>query len=245
MGLFSSIKQAPDVKEAEDRVGGGFAPLESNLYKAIIRQAYAKPTPSGSLEVRIEFEIHPKDGNPRKHTESFYITTKNGENFYINKNGDKMPLAGYNHVNDIALGLTGKTLDELDKEGKIEVKNVKVYNFTTQKEEIEQLPVLVPFLEKEVALAIIKRRENKKKKVGDDYEPINEERIYNAVEKVFTLRDGNAFTTKEIKSGLNEPKFVFEWLNHWKGKLDDKFKEVADSSNSSTGSSSVSALDIG
>lgn len=244
MGLFSNIKQAQDVKEAEDRVGGGFTPLESNVYKAIIKQAYAKPSQSGALGVHIEFEIHPKDGKARKHTESFYVTNKNGENFYTDKNGDKHPLAGYNHVNDIALGLTGQTLAELEANGKIEPKNVKVYNFTTKKEEIEQLPILIPFLDKEIAVAIVKRRENKTKKVGDTYEPTNEERVYNAVEKVFAIKDGNPFTTKEIKAGLTEPKFVMEWLDYWKDRTDDRYKEVAGASGSSS-SSTVTSLDIG
>lgn len=245
MGLFANIKQAQDVKQTEDRVGGSFKPLPSGVYKAVIKQMYAKPAQSGALGVTIEFEIHPQQGDPRKFTETYYVTNKNGENFYVNKNsGEKHYLAGFNHINDICLGLTQKTMFELEAEGKIELKNIKVYNYTTKKDEIEQLPTFVSLLDKEVGLGLIHKRENKNAKVGNDYVPTAEAREYNAVDKVFLLKGGLPFTHNEVKAGLAEPQFVTQWLDKWKDQVDDQYKEVTGSTTSGT-TQPASALNLG
>lgn len=245
MGLFANIKQAQDVKQTEDRVGGSYKPLASGVYKAVIKQMYAKPAQSGALGVTIEFEIHPQQGEPRKFTETYYVTNKNGENYYVSKAGDKHYLAGFNHVNDICLGLTQKSMFELEAEGKIEMKNIKVYNYTTKKDEIEQLPTFVSLLEKEVALGLIHKRENKNTKVGNDYVPTAESREYNTLDKVFLLKDGVPFTHNEVKAGLNEPVFVNQWLDKWKDQMDDQYKEVQGSGSSTGTAQPASALTLG
>lgn len=244
MGLFSNIKQATDVKQTEDRVGGSFKPLPSGVYSAVIKQMYAKPAQSGALGVTVEFEVKPQHDNPRKFTETYYVTNKNGENFYTDKAGNKHYLAGFNHVNDLCLGLTQKTMFELEAEGKIEPKNIKVYNYTTKKDEIEQLPTFVSLLEKTVALGLIERRENKNTKVGNEYVATAEERVYNTLDKVFLLKDNQPFTHNEIKAGLDEPKFVQQWLDNWKDKVDDRYKEVEGSSSNGS-SQSTSELTLG
>lgn len=242
MGLFDNIKQATSAQETEDRVGGSFKPLESGVYKAKIKQMYAKPAQSGALGVTVEFEVYPEGSDPRKLTETHYVTNKNGENFYVDKNGNQQYLMGFNQVNDLCLGLTGKTLFELNQEGKIEDKNVKIYNYNTKKDEIELLPTFVPLLEKDLALGLIKRRENKREKVGNDYVNSAKDRVFNVTDKVFVLKDNLPFTVKEVKAGLNEPKFVHEWLERWKDQLDDRYEEVAGSAGSTA---PVSALNLG
>lgn len=244
MGLFSNIKQATDVKQTEDRVGGSFKPLTSGVYSAIIKQMYAKPAQSGAIGVTIEFEVQPQQDKPRKFTETYYVTNKNGENFFTDKAGNKQYLPGFNHVNDLCLGLTQKTMFELEAEGKIEPKNIKVYNYTTKKDEIEQLPTFVPLLEKTVALGLIERRENKTTKSGNEYVATAEERVYNTLDKVFLLKDNQPFTHNELKAGLNEPKFVQQWLDNWKDKVDDRYKEVEGSSSNGS-SQSTSELTLG
>lgn len=246
MGLFANIKQAQDVKQTEDRVVGPFKPLPSGIYKAIIKQMYAKPAQSGALGVTIEFEIHPQQGEPRKFTETYYVTNKNGENYYVNKNnGEKHYLAGFNHINDICLGLTQKSIFELETEGKIELKNIKVYNYTTKKDEIEQLPTFVSLLDKEIALGLIYKRENKNTKVGDTYQPTAEVREYNTLDKVFLLKDGVPFTHNEVKAGLNEPVFVNQWLDQWKNQINDQYKEVQGNGSSTNTTQPTSALNLG
>lgn len=244
MGLFDNVKRATNAQEVEDRVGGAFQPIKSGIYKAEIKQMYAKPAKSGALGIHIEYELKPLTGSPRKFTEAYYVTNKNGENFYLDKNGNQQYLAGFNHVNDMCLGLTGKTLFELNDEGKLELKNIKVYNYTTQKDEIEQLPTFVPLLGKELALAIVERHENGSKQVGNEWITTSEKRIRNSVEKVFLLKNGIPFTHKELKAGLNEPQFATEWSDVWKDKIDDRYKEVEDNS-STTSSTTTTALILG
>lgn len=243
MGLFDNVKRATNAQEVQDRVGGGFQPIKSGVYKAAIKQMYAKPSKSGAIGVTIEYEIRPQQGNPRKFTETYYVTNKNGENFYIDKDGQQQYLPGFSHVNDMCLGLTGKTMFELNDEGKLELKNIKVYNFTTKKDEIEQLPTFVPLLDKELALAILERHENKTKQVNGAYVPVNEKRIVNVVEKVLLLKDGVPFTHLEVKAGVNEPKFVTEWLEAWKDKVDDRYEEVA--GGASTAAAPTTAMNLG
>lgn len=244
MGLFSNIKQAQDVKQTEDRIGGTFKPLPSGVYKAIIKQMYAKPAQSGAIGVTVEFEVHPSNEKPRKFSETYYVTNKDGHNYYVDKSGEKQYLIGFNHVNDLCLGLTKQSLFELSEAGKIELKNIKVYNFTTKKEEIEQLETFVSLLDKEVALGLIYRRENKNKKVGNEYIPTSEAREYNTLDKVFLLKDGLPFTHNEIKAGLEQPTFVNQWLDSWKDRMDDRYKET-DNGSSSNSSSEVSAMTLG
>lgn len=245
MGLFDKVKQQQnDIQESEDRVGGSFKPLSSGIYKAKIKQMYAKPAKSGALGVIVEFEVFPVTGNPRKFTETHYVLNKNGENFYIDKNNQKQYLMGFNIINDLCLTTVQKTLFELEDEGKLEIKNVKVYNYDTKKDEIEQLPVFVPLLEKEVALGILHQRTNKTKLVGSEYVNTPEERNQNIIDKVFALKGDKPFTRKELQAGLNEPVFALEWASSWKDKIDDRYVEVENTS-STTGSTTTSQLTLG
>ncbi len=76
MSLFSKLK-TDNLENAEDRVGGGFKVLPTNIYNSKIKLAYAGTSASGAMNITFICDI---DG--REYKETIYITNKAGENFY-------------------------------------------------------------------------------------------------------------------------------------------------------------------
>lgn len=232
MSILDQIKSSNNVEErSNDYVVGtsDFSPLPSGLYKARIEMAYIKPSAGGALGVTIILQVFRAEGEPRKVSQTFYITNKKGENFYTS-NGKQYHMMGYSQVNDICLLLTNKSLTEL----KTEDKNVEVFNYSTMSNEIEILPVLTDILGKDVGVCLVQKRTNKTQKQGDKYVPIAAERIFNEIDKVLLIKSGNAFTHTEISKGLDEPEFINNWLKKWDGELRDDYQEVGQQGANST-----------
>lgn len=247
MSVFSGIKQTENVEEVKDVVGGqGFQPLPSDIYNGMIEMAYVTTSQNGALGVVLKIKIFPnkEDQQERLLTETYYVTNSKGENYYT-KDGRNYLLPSYNLINDLVLGITGKPLTDIA----VEEKNVKIYDYTQKQEVLQLMPVMVDILEKRVKVCILSRRENKQEKQDGKYVPVNQERIYNSIEKfLFTNDKGVTLTHLELKAGAESSKFVEEWLDMHQYKVKDSYKEnVAQSLNGSKSSSNntTAELDIG
>lgn len=84
----------------------------------------------------------------------------------------------------------------------------------------------MPLVGKAIKLGILEVRENKSKKNDSTgkYEPTNEERTYNTIDKFF--RESDERTTEEIKGQIAKAEFINKWREKNADKLQDKYKPV-------------------
>lgn len=217
MGLFSNLN-TDGLEAKEDRVGGGGFTRESGVYAMTIKVAYAGASQGGAQFVDFTFV----DDNEKEYRETFYVTGRNGQNWFEAKDkngkptGKKRALPGFDHVNDICLVTCDKTLSEMADEQK----TVNVYDHEAGRQIPKSVPCLTELHGKKVYLAIQKRLENKNAKDSSgEYVATAETREVNTVEKV------GHFPTKttvvEAQESL-EPAYLDTWAKNNDGKTLDK-----------------------
>lgn len=237
MSLFGNVS-TEGMEQTEDRLGGGFQPLETSIYPAKIKIAYLTEAASGAKAVNFEFEL--EDG--KTHRETIYVTsgTAKGGNPYFERDGKKYPLPGYEQVNNICILTTETPLFEQAHE----MKTLKLWDSESQAEIPREVPVFVDLLGEELFLAIQQIRENKtqKNESTGKWEPINEERIINEIKSSFHI---NTKQTVSEAMGNRASAFFDAWLEKNDGKTWDKYKEVAASGSSRSSSSRAGAASGG
>lgn len=120
---------------AGDTLGGGGA-VESGAYDGIVKAAYVgKSNSSNAQSITVILTV----GN-REIRDTQWITNRNGENFYVDKNDSskRHPLPGYTLIDELCYCASGKSLAEQD----IEEKVLKIYSFEERKEVNQSVPVL-------------------------------------------------------------------------------------------------------
>ena len=213
MSLFGNLK-SDGLEQTQDRLGGGYQPKETDIYTGKIKALYAGKSPGGAQSVSLILSL--ADGS--EYRETFWITNKKGENFFLNKDDKtkKVPLPGFTIVDDLCLVTTGKPLAEQDTEEK----TIKLYDSEAKKELPKAVPMLVEALGLEVSLGIVKVLENKNEKQGDEYVPTTETRELNTTDKVFHTE--TRMTVVEAREGAEVAKFWDSWLERNKGNTRDK-----------------------
>lgn len=238
MSMFSKLGNQ-NLEETTDTLGGGGSyTVPSDMYEVKIKQAYGHTAASGALAVHLELEI---PGRENTYSETIYVTNKNGENFYT-RNGKNFPLPGFSTIEDICLITTGSSLEDQPHEDKL----VNIWDFETSKHIPKERPVLVDLIGKSFTAGILETRENKsaKNQSTGKYEPINEERIVNSIQKVWDTESQS--TVYEARNG-KEPEFWDAWKEKYSGVQQDKYKEVkgGGSASASAGSSRPTKLKFG
>lgn len=209
MSLFGKLTNE-GLEESQDRLGG-FSPLESDIYSGTIKAMYAGQSQGGATSVSIIVDM---DG--KEYRETFYVTNKKGENFFISSEKKKVPLPGFTVVDDICLIATGKPLAEQETEEKV----INLYDYDAKREMPKSVPMLTGALGQKIALGILKQLENKNVKQGDEYVPSAETREVNVVDKVF--HPEVKLTVAEARNGQDEAKFWDAWSERNKGQTRDK-----------------------
>lgn len=204
-------------EESEDRVGGGFQPLSSDVYNGKITLAYAGESRNGARCVTLHIDI---DG--QEHRETIYISNRNKETFFKDKDGNQVTLPGFNMMDEICLFATEKHLNQQDAE----TKTIKLYNYDERKELPTEVPVLVDLIGAEMQFAIKRVIEDKRKQGQDgNYHPTGETFVKNEIKKAFHPETGR--TIKEYTSGNKNPEFRDEWVKVHTGKDQDKSSGAA------------------
>ena len=212
MALFKQLT-TDGLEESQDRLGG-FSPLESDIYTGTIKAMYAGHSQGGAMSVTMLTDVGGKE-----YRETFYVTNKKGENFFLNKDDKtkKVPLPGFTIVDDICLITTGKPLSEQDSEEKV----INIYDYDLKKEMPKSVPMLTELLGQKISLGILKQLENKNAKDGNgDYFPTADTREINLVDKVF--HPEMKLTVAEARNGQDDPKFHDAWAERNKGVTRDK-----------------------
>lgn len=216
MSLFANAKVQDDI-QTKDTLGG-FKLLDSDVYLATIKLAYATPTTKGGMNLNLELDI---DGHT--HQETLFVMNKKKENFYVTKDGNKNYYVGFNHANDIALFATGKNLSETKTEDKV----IEVYNYDQQAKVPTKLPVLTDLLGKQVKVAIVKQVESKKKQVNGEWVATEETKETNKLDKVFSPKDNR--TSNEVIAKKDTAEFMEKWLDKNKGTVKDNTSKATNS----------------
>ena len=211
MTLFKKLTN-DGLEESQDRLGG-YTPLDSDIYTGTIKAMYAGHSQGGAMSVTMLADLAGKE-----YRETFYVTNKKGENFYLNPNDKtkKVPLPGFTIVDDICLIVTGKPLAEQESEEKV----INIYDYELKKEVPKSVPMLTELLGQKITLGIIKQVENKNVKQGDDYVATAETREINLVDKVF--HPEMKLTVAEARNSQEEAKFHDAWAERNRGQTRDK-----------------------
>lgn len=211
MSLFGNLK-SDGLEESTDRLGG-YQPFESDIYTGTVKAAYAGQSAGGAQNVTLILDLGGKE-----YRETIYVTNKQGQNFFLNKDDKtkKVPLPGFTTIDDLCLVATDAPLAEQPSEEKI----FKIYDKEAGKELPKSVPMLTDLLGKTVSVAILKNLENKSEKQGSEYVPTAETRITNSIEKVFHTE--SQMTVVELRNGAEKPLFWGSWVERNKGQTRDK-----------------------
>ena len=219
MSLFASIQNA-NIQTKEEDVLGGSRTVPSNVYPAGIKLAYLDAAASGAICVVFDFAML-VNGKERNHKETIYISNKNKEFTYKDKqSGEDKPLPGFVTVDSICKAVTGKSITELSTEKKM----VKVYDYDQKAEVPQEKEVLMDLIRGKLELGIIETIVDKNVKTDNGYVPSGETREQNELSKVFN-EDG--LTQLEKESGATEAKFKAAWVEQYAGKKINKSKGAA------------------
>ena len=215
MSLFNKLT-SDGLEESQDRLGG-FSPFDSDIYIGTIKVAYAGTSLGGATSVSVVV-----DADGKEYRETFYVTNKKGENFFISQDKKKVPLPGFTVVDDICLIASGKPLANQETEEKV----IKLYDFEQRAEVPKSVPVLTDLVGQKIALGILKQLENKNaKNAAGEYEATEETREVNVVDKVF--HPEMKLTVAEARNGKEDPEFWDKWVEKNKGTVRDKTEKKA------------------
>lgn len=212
--IFSGMKT--DGLEQERDVLGGGGTVESGIYDAIIKLAFAKKSGSSDAQgVEYHLELKTPTGGTFIFRETQWVTNRDGVHTYNDKNDPtkKHLLPGYIMVDALCLLSTGYPLAEQEMAEKV----VNLYDYDAKKELPKSVPVLTDLIGKEITVAVIKQTVDQTTKNGaGDYIPNGKTRDENVADKFFHTESKR--TTSEIRAGLEDPIFYTAWEEKNKGK---------------------------
>lgn len=223
---FGNLSSA-NTEKVEDRLGGNFSALDTNVYSGTIKQFYAGASSSGARSVTVI--LSGGDFGDREYRETIYVTSstaKGGKNTY-EKDGKVYQLPGFIVANHLAQCAAGQELNELHFEEKM----VNIYDPEAKKELPKSVFVATDMIGKEVSVAIQKNLESQTEKSGDKYVPKADgsTRETNNIEKVFNTQ--YHMTVSEAQERQKDPNSVPEFWDKWvernKGKVRDKTEKAA------------------
>ena len=228
MGIFD--KATSEGLEQERDVLGGRKIYPSDIYIAKIKLAYAIQSDGGALGLALTVAF-----GDDEYSENIYVTTKEGNNFYVDKNKKKRGLPGYTIANDICLIACDTPLSEVETEEKV----VSVYDAKEKGEVNKSVPMLMPLIGKEIALGILEETEFKQEKTDKGYVDTAETVQRNRISKVF--HPEYKVTVPEAMDG-KEAAFWDAWIKANQGRVVDKTagKRGGTSSGAKAGSTGAS-----
>jgi len=212
--LFSTLT-TDNLEKNEAIVGGGYTPLDTNVYPAVVKIMYVGKAASGANNITVIADL-----NGREYRETIYITNKAGQNFY-EKNGKKFSLPGFDVINDMCLFALEQGLSEVDFEEKV----VKVYSKDAKAEVPTPVQAIAGVAGKQVLLAIARETHDQTALVNGAYEPTGETVDKNFIKHVFHPETGMLIA--EYQRKMKEPVFRDAWIDANAGKVYNKAKGTA------------------
>jgi len=224
MSLLSNLTTSDEIQGEKDVVGGDFSPLDTAIYKTTITLAYLQKSAGGALGLK----LHLMTSAGREVRQTLWMASgdaKGNKNFFIDKNGDKQYLPGFNLANSLCQLTTGQEIAAMDTEKK----TINLYSPEAKAEVPTSVDMLMDLLGKEVYVAIFKQIEDKSQKGTDgEYHATGETIEKNEIDKFFcALEDHDKKTVMEIQGGATEAVFYNTWEQKWAGQVRDRSKGVS------------------
>lgn len=233
MSIFKNVTSDDSIANERDSVGGGGV-LESGLYPATVKLAYATTAASGAMGL----VLHLQTEQGREIRETLWITSgkaKGGKNYY-EKDGQKHYLPGYLNATALTLLTVGEELSEVETETKV----VNVYSREAKAEVPTKVEMLMDLLDQPIHVGVIKEIVDKTTQADDgSYVPTGETREQNVIDKFFRASDNR--TTAEIRAKSEDAVFVNTWKERWSGKTRDRSTKGAANTPARSAGSGIAA----
>jgi hypothetical protein len=223
--LKNDMAQTEKVEE-KDTLGGGV--LEGGIYDMRLEVAYSQKSAGGALGF---FTVW-VNNQGRKITDRQYITSgdSKGNKPYYEKDGKKLALPGFSHVDFMVGLLLNKSLVDLDEQQA----TLKLYNAAQGSEVPTEVTTYPELRGLKAKIGIKQIRQNKQVKQGNSYVPSNEEQTINEIDKYFDAETGK--TSTELRAN-DEAEFIKKWCEKFEGQTVDTYKPIANAPQSGSSGS--------
>jgi len=237
MSLFDNLKTDKSIEAEKDTLGGGGV-LPTDAYDMVIDMAYVHMSKGGAMAI----VLATKSQEGRNLKQTIYVSSgnaKGNKNYYMDKQGTKKYLPGFNIMNGIVQLTLDKDLGDIEPEER----TISIYDFDAKKEKPTKAQVLTELIGQRIILGVQEQKVDKNIKDGNDnYVPSGETRMENEIVKVFQA--DTDLTVAEAKAGETEGKFKDKWVEKNQGKVRDKSTKDASKTAGGTTNDSKPAASI-
>jgi hypothetical protein len=172
MDFFAGIDFSENTQEITENVGGGGQYIrDAGTYDVVIKMAYGLTSQSSSAK-GIQLEMETKEG--QKISWKNYFTNKEGQPTYIDKEGKKKNLPGYEKLMALCLLLNKNT-----QMPKAEIRTIKAFG-----KEMDS-PVFTPWLNKTIGICVKRVLEDKYSNPSESTEYAEVQHFYDPVDSRF------------------------------------------------------------
>lgn len=192
MSFFNnSADSAKNVDEAFGADSTGSKVWDSGVYQAKCKYACIDVTKTGLPFVKVSVEVNGTE-------KVFSLWTHSGktkDTYYIDKDNNKKPMPGMQELNALCYVVTGKTADTLEKEGKVQNKNIKMFDWEKKGDVVKELATFVDLCDQPICVAVKKVKKHKTVEKNGEKVPTTETFITNEIAKYLSSK---GFTAKEL-----------------------------------------------
>ncbi len=233
--MLNLLAKSADVAavEIKDTLGGGgYKPLASGVYRAVITNLYlSQETPTDSVNCKVEYAVQ-VEGETTPYTlrisECIWSSKTQGHYYVDPRSGEKKELMGRTRIDQLFLLLTGKDLNDAAQAGLFEEKYHKVRR--NGEEVPTKFPTCVALKDTPVHIAVLHEVSNKQERSETGkWTNTNEKRESNEVVSVFNQQGYSLAEMMAMQAGGEAPeeKFMSIWAEVNTGKVRDRFKPVS------------------
>ena len=190
MSFFNNSANTANVDEAFGADSTGSKVWDSGVYQAKCKYVVIDVTKAGLPMVKVSIEV-----NGTEKVFSLFTHNNATKDTYYLKDGQKKTMPGMQELNALCYVVTGKTASELEKEGKVQNKCIKMYDWETQGEVTKELATFVDLCDQPICVAIKKMEKHKTVEQNGKKVPTTETMIINEVDKYLSAK---GFTAKEL-----------------------------------------------
>lgn len=223
MSMFAGLTTDNDIKVSEDSLGGFAKIEETGMYEFVIESAFAGQSSGGAFSVTLKLKAE----NGAKLTVTEYITSgtaKGCKNYYLDKQGNKQYLPGYNKIRSLDVLLTNNA----NPYPSTTTGKVMLWDNDLKKEIPQDKEVITAWTGKKIKALVMKVAEDKRVKNDStgDYEPVAEFRVNYEVQHFLDVDSEQ--TLNERTAGTNgfKDRWLAKFPSTWVSDKRDKSKHL-------------------
>lgn len=190
MAFFNSNTSTENTAEAFGSDSAGSKVWDSGVYQGKCKYVAIDVTKNGLPCVKVSVEV-----NGIEKVFSLFTHNKDTKDTYYLKDGQKKVMPGMQELNSLCYVVTGKTAAELEKEGKVQNKCIKMYDWEKQGEVTKELATFVDLCDQPICVAVKKSEKHKTVLKDGKYVPTTEVRYINEIAKYLSAK---GFTASEL-----------------------------------------------